>query len=108
MKVRYALPTGSEPVAEAHYPAPAALFDGLSDTPSALVEVRSKPSKSADASKWVFGAVCPVWVTVAVPTDASAGDYTGTLTIAKIIVGHSFLLLVILIFSSLFYNFILT
>lgn len=81
VRVRYAVPTGSEPVGAAHYPVPARLFDGLSDTPPAVVEVRSKSLRAADASNWVFGAVCPVWVTVAVPADASPGSYTGKLTI---------------------------
>jgi len=76
VKVRYALPTGSEPVTEAHYPVPAALLDGLSDTAPPVVEVRTKPG-----GQWSFGAVCPVWVTVAVPADARPGDYTGKLTI---------------------------
>jgi len=76
VKVRYALPDGSEPAGESHYPVRPALFDGLSDTPPATVEVGEAKGS------WPVGAVCPVWVTVAVPVDAVPGDYTGTLTIA--------------------------
>jgi hypothetical protein len=75
VKVRYALPNGHEPVAATHYPSPASMFDGLSDTPPGVVEVRGK-------GQWPLGAVCPVWVTVAVPADAVAGDYSGKLTIS--------------------------
>ena len=80
VEVRYALPTGSELLGTAHYPVPADLFDGLSETAPPTVAVRRKPA--ADASTWGFGAVCPVWVTVAVPADAAGGDYAGTLNIS--------------------------
>ena len=76
VKVRYGLPTGSEPVGAARYPVPARLFDGLIDAAPALVDV---PSKSTGG--WSSGAVCPVWVTAAVPADAAPGDYHAKLTI---------------------------
>ena len=80
VQIRYALPTGvrwAESVTARHYPSPAVLFDGLSDTAPASVEVRS-----ATNQLWSFGAVCPVWVSVSVPTNAAPGDYAATLTIA--------------------------
>jgi len=75
VQVRYAIPTAEEPVLEDHYSAQADLLDGLSEKPLAVVEVRKKKGT------WSFGAVCPVWVTVAIPDKASPGDYKGKLTI---------------------------
>ena len=76
IKIRYAIPTGEEPIADDHYPAQADLLDGLAETPPAVVAVAAK-AKGA----WSFGAVCPVWVTVAVPEKAAPGDYEGKLTL---------------------------
>jgi len=77
VQVRYAMPTGEEPVLEKHFPCLPDLMDGLAEVPPATVEVRSKKGGA-----WPFGAVCPVWVTVAVPEKAAAGDYAGKLTIS--------------------------
>ena len=77
VQVRYALPTGEEPVMEDHFPAMPDLCDGLSETAPATVEVRTKRKGT-----WCFGAVCPVWVTVAVPEKSMGGDYTGRLTLS--------------------------
>lgn len=88
VKVRYGMPTGWEPVVPGRYPVLADLMDGLLDSPPAVVEVRADKKKvraeliPPGQPDWIFGAVCPVWVTVAVPDDAAPGDYSGKLTIS--------------------------
>ena len=89
VQVRYAMPWGIEsstPVGR--FPAPASLMDGLEEVPPDEVPVRAKkllgpPYVTADQPPFVFGAVAPVWVTVAVPADAAPGEYRGTLTISS-------------------------
>lgn len=51
-------------------------FDALAEEPPAEVPVRKKP-KQGDYPV-VFGAVCPIWLTVHVPKDARPGFYSGT------------------------------
>ena len=87
VRVRYALPDGSETAAAARYLAVVNRFEGLEETPPAEVPVRVKKHgkknwPDGDAPKEVFGAVVPVWLTVKVPTDARGGDYEGTLTVS--------------------------
>jgi hypothetical protein len=77
VQVRYTLPTGEEPILEEHYSALPDLLDGLSETAPDMVDVRTKKKGT-----WPFGAVCSVWVTVAVGDKAAPGEYTGKLTIS--------------------------
>ena len=87
VKVRYALPTGWEPIVSSRYPLPATLLDGLAEMPPAEVAVRDGGGRNdpemalPGQPAWPAGAVCPVWVTVAVPEDAEAGEYKGELSI---------------------------
>ena len=86
--IQYAVPTGSEPIMAARYPASADVMDGLLDSPPATVEVRAKKPIHASLippgqPEWVFGAVCPIWLTVAVPADAAPGQYKGVLTVSS-------------------------
>jgi len=76
IQIRYAQPSGEEPILQDHFPVRADLFDGLGEAAPVVVEVRTK-----DKGIWPFGAVCPVWVTLAVPEGVPAGLYTGTLNI---------------------------
>ena len=87
VKVRYAMPTTWEPIMPGRYPHPATLMDGLADSAPAEVPVRgggkvdpglTPPGQPA----WRVGAVCPIWVTVAVPQGTAAGVYKGALTVA--------------------------
>ena len=86
-QVRYARPDGTETAANGHYPAAASRFDGLAESAPKELRVRTKQRTRGN---WVapgqpgevFGAVCPVWVTVKVPRDAAPGDYEATLTIS--------------------------
>jgi len=87
VRVRYALPTGVEPATPVgRFPAAPTLLDGLTETAPQEVPVRQKPPAvepfiAPGQPKFVFGAVAPVWVTVAIPADTPAGDYKGMLTI---------------------------
>jgi len=76
IQVRYAVAWGEEPILEDHYAALPDLLDGLAEVAPPVVEVRTKAKGS-----WSYGAVCPVWITVAIPDNAAPGDYTGKLTI---------------------------
>jgi hypothetical protein len=67
-RIRYALPDC--PPAE-WYNAPPRSFDTLVDAPPRPVSLADKRG----------GAVCPVWLTVAVPADVPPGRYTGQVTI---------------------------
>jgi len=87
VEVRYALPWGYEHGSGGRYPLPVGRFDLLSPTPPDEIEVRVKEPASRRQKledivpRPVFGAICPVWVTVHVPRDARPGDYAGTLTL---------------------------
>jgi len=54
-------------------------LDALS--PEAPKTVKVRPKKLRGKQNVVFGAVCPVWLTVHVPMDAAAGKYSGECTI---------------------------
>ena len=94
VQVRYALPDRSDWLRgadrcgfSARYPARATAFDGLAEKAPAEVPVRTSRSGrgtwvAPGQPKFVFGAVQPVWVTVAVPADARPGRYTGTLAVS--------------------------
>jgi hypothetical protein len=87
IEVRYALPmtpygVGDNPVLR-YRGMKAERFDPLLATPPAETPVyavrlyrHNDPGPAA-----IHGAVQPVWITVNVPKDAPAGDYTGTLTL---------------------------
>ncbi|HUU43766.1 MAG TPA: hypothetical protein VMX57_08300, partial [Planctomycetota bacterium] len=84
--VRYAMPTSGEAGANQTYTVNPARFDALEEAPPEEVPVRAhqqswRGRKVDDEPASVFGAVCPVWVTVNVPPDAPAGDYAGELII---------------------------
>jgi len=50
-------------------------FDTLAEAPPTTVAVRTKSKKGGYPV--VFGAVCPVWLTVHIPADAAVGMYEG-------------------------------
>ena len=87
VSVRYALPWGQQYKTNKRYVPAATLMGALSETAPELVEVRVKTTKIRDplrlagAPDSVFGAVCPIWVTLNVPRTTNAGTYTGKLTI---------------------------
>ena len=87
IRIRYALPWGTQYKTNKRYIPAATLMGALSETPPKTVPVRVKTLKIRDplrlpaAAKTVWGAVCPIWVTVDVPPTAKAGTYRGTLTI---------------------------
>ena len=102
LTLRYARPHGTDFAANFRYPASVERLDALDDAPPAVVPVRvSDPvmvsswtgegkdrrrvttcmSLSSPGVTPVFGAVCPVWVTVNVPADTPPGEYGGTLTL---------------------------
>jgi len=54
-------------------------MDALAPEAPKTVKVRTK--KLSGKQNVVFGAVCPVWLTVHVPMDAAAGKYSGECTI---------------------------
>ena len=85
-KIRYAVANGWEQAPPGSYALAPRLFDGLSDTPPETVT----PSRGGELPPWFLlpdqrrpapGAVQPVWITVAVPTNAPAGGYHGALTV---------------------------
>ena len=92
VKVRYAIANGWDAAPPGAYTVQPTLFDGLSDAPPVEVAMPKK-----DPLEWyllpgqiktVPGAVVPVWVTVAVPGDAPAGDYKATLSL-RVATGQS-------------------
>ena len=85
-RVRYASPNSTQIRTIGHYRAVlTARFDPLEETPPDEAPVRVRAIKSGllkpGQPKPVFGAVVPVWLTIRVPGDVSAGDYHGTLTV---------------------------
>jgi len=88
VQIRYPLPDSSEKESAGRYPAEVTRFDGLAGKAPPEIPVRVKKKGRGN---WVrkgqpspvMGAVQPVWITVRVPPDAKAGEYTGTLTIAS-------------------------
>jgi hypothetical protein len=84
--VRYARPGESELGADGRYPGAgrgkARRFDALAETPPAEVPVSTKKLRYLKPGQLVFGAVQPVWVTVKVPGEASAGEYAGKLKLS--------------------------
>jgi len=95
VRVRYADAWGSESLTDGTYhrqpyPYPAyrpATFRRLLESPAGEIPVRTPRHYGGDKSipkgpKPVFGAVVPVWLTVAVARDARAGEYTGRVMIA--------------------------
>ena len=87
VQIRYALPWGYEYNSGNRSAFPVGRMDALSPTVPTTVEVRTKEprnrrQKLADlVPRPVFGAVCPIWVTVSVPPDARPGNYHGTLVV---------------------------
>ncbi|KPJ53740.1 MAG: hypothetical protein AMS16_05125 [Planctomycetes bacterium DG_58] len=100
--IRYARPHGTDFAANFRYLASAHRLEALDEVAPDVVGVRVKEpvlvrywtgsgknrrrvtksmSLTSPGVKPVFGAVCPVWVTVNIPADAAPGEYTGTLTI---------------------------
>ncbi len=95
IEIRYALPGSGEVGANPRYLAVPARFKALAETapdevpvfvkePIAPRKGRFNPNESlrSPGIEPVFGAVCPVWVTVNVPKTAAPGDYAGRLTIS--------------------------
>jgi len=90
VRVRYGIPWGEERLVAQYralqtpYPANEDLLGALAEEPPREIPVYQKPLakglKITNQSP-VFGAVCPVWVTVRVPKDAKAGIYLGELTL---------------------------
>ncbi len=83
VRVRYALPTGSERGTSAAYMGlrDVKRFDALAAQPPRIVPVRTRTGRGAKAAARFFGAVQPIWVTVSVPQDAIPGAYEGRLTL---------------------------
>ncbi len=84
-RVRYALPGGGAGGAGERYPGvrDVTAFDTLAETPPEEVRVQTKEmSRHPGSVNPVFGAIAPIWVTVAVPADAAPGSYEGTLTLS--------------------------
>ena len=88
--IRYSLPWGEEEIVQPNrglpnpYSAKADLLGALVETPPKDIPVYQKPlTKGFNLTNQspVFGAVCPVWVTVHVPKAAKPGIYRGDLTI---------------------------
>ena len=79
VKVLYALPGGGEKGISAKYPELKGVsrFDVLAEAPPAEVPVRTK---KLEKGTFVFGAVQPVWIKIAVPANAAVGKYDGKLT----------------------------
>jgi hypothetical protein len=91
VRVRFALPTSIDTVlARGHFTCPALMMDGLVETAPDEFPVAGKPASDPAYAVYVQpgqpsfvpGAATAVWVTVAPPADAAAGDYTGTLTLS--------------------------
>lgn len=77
VQIRYAKPGGFEGGSEGCYgTGEVSRFDPLEESAPAEVGVYAK-----QRGRKPNGAVQPVWVTVAVPADAAAGEYAGKLTI---------------------------
>lgn len=92
VQIRYGLAWGQESITRSYtgeqmpYPASPSLLESLAEKPLAEFPVREKPVteyclKRPGQPAPAFGAVVPVWVTVRVPADVAAGDYSGSLTI---------------------------
>ena len=90
VRVRYATAWDSEAITIPYidqalpYPRWPDLLGALAEKPPAEVSVREKPpldarraARLAGSPAPVFGAVVPVWLTVAIPEEAKAGTYTG-------------------------------
>ncbi len=94
-QVRYALPFGQfeagveRGVNSAGGPSSIPIYPGitvsrldtLAEMPQPTVPLRHEGHERRFKTRYLAGAVQPVWVTVRVPGDASTGDYQGTLTI---------------------------
>ncbi len=101
ISVRYGLPGSAERGAyfgrgmdgyfgitrdDTRYPRPPTMLGALADEAPAEVPVYTSKEGRADLKlpgqpEPVFGAVLPIWVTVDVPHDAEAGNYSGKLTV---------------------------
>jgi len=90
IRIRYALPWGIEEgsggVEYGRYPRAASLLEALAESPQAEYPVREKKPGRYDLEPLgqpepVFGAVVPVWITVAVPEGTKPGAYTGRVTV---------------------------
>ena len=87
VEIRYQLPGRVDPSAAARLPGGSSRhnftavnwMDALSPDPPGAVKVREKRLRGEQ--NVVFGAVCPVWLTVHVPKDCDAGLYRGECTI---------------------------
>jgi hypothetical protein len=85
VEIRYQLPNGVDDSAASRLPGGRARMtnvcwmDALSPEPPDPVAVRKK--KLSGTQNVVFGAVCPVWLTVHVPKKSAAGTYKGTCTV---------------------------
>lgn len=82
VEIRYQLPGDADATGNARLPGgqgDICAFDTLSPTAPAVVEVRAKNLKGQH--NVVFGAVCPIWLTVHVPADCKPGLYKGNCTI---------------------------
>lgn len=87
VKVRWALANSTDSGSGGRYSASPTWFDGLSEEAPAEVAVAKKPKGRGtwdrpNQPQPVFGAVQPIWLTVAVPADAKAGLYRGQVTIS--------------------------
>jgi hypothetical protein len=86
VRLRFAVPWSEEGEDVGGYTVDPVLFGALEESPPTEVPVRAtqrtwRSAKLPSSPPPVFGAVVPVWVTVDVPKGASAGTYTGTLTV---------------------------
>ena len=89
VRVRVALPWGTEDDPCERYRLKPARLDMLVDASPAEIGVREVKLPAWDSRRKidppiVFGAVAPVWVTVRVPADAAPGDYEGALTVEAV------------------------
>ena len=88
VRVRYGMPWGSQAgigwLYGQPYPRSTDQLEAIADEPLEEFPVRTKGARTAERAirpEPVFGAVVPVWVTVAVPPDARPGSYTGQVTL---------------------------
>jgi len=92
VRIRYGMVWGKEMLSvpgfrcPSPYPAQEELFGALGETPPREIPVYQKPVTpqclhTDNQPAPVFGAVCPVWVTIRTPKDARPGVYKGEITI---------------------------
>ena len=84
VQVCYPQPGWTESGAESRYPGIRNVlrFDLLAEVAPEEVPVRVKELARGVSRTPTFGAVQPIWITVDIPAEASAGNYEGTLTIS--------------------------